>query len=125
MAGPTAAPAQAGPPEMTLLRAADLLAAPPHRDVRPTIESLGGAGTDAVPRGAFLLIAALDLPGGYVPQRAAPAPAPAAAPEPEPEPPPPPPVLAAAAVPLPLAELFRLLADGSAEDFAGLHEPAA
>jgi hypothetical protein len=104
---------------MTLLRAAELMTAPPApRHALSTLAALSlspppaprDAAAPAPPRFVFPLIEALDLPGG-LPQRRDGAP-----PRPSlvPAPPPPPAILAAAEIDLPLAELLRLVGAGTA-----------
>ncbi|MGG5808849.1 hypothetical protein [Falsiroseomonas sp. CW058] len=122
--------AHVAPPEMTLLRAMDLLAEPASRPVVSTLSSLGGAdpqpavarSSDTVSSYAFPLIDALDLPGGFPLRRAAAPPRVAAPPVPRALPA----VLAAAEVAAPLPELFRLLAAGPAatdDALAALRHP--
>lgn len=133
---PAAAPAGFGVGEMSLLRAADMLVAPPPRSHLSTLAELSvataqGASQQLAPRALFPLIDALDLPGGLVARRSLPnAVTPAlveeAVPPPEPAAPPPPAVLMAAEIDLPLSELLRLLAadpDEAADAFTALRRP--
>jgi hypothetical protein len=138
-AKPAAPPAE---PELTLLRAVDLMPEPPSRPALSTLASLAAHVAKAPPMPvqtgagaafAFPLIDALDIPGSGIagrgaaaaptPVAAAPMPHPAPEPavasapavtEPAPKAPRPAVVLAAAEVAVPLAELFRLLAAGPA-----------